>query len=376
VIRVSFICNDNDVINKFRSADEFNVEKTYMTLDDALSDNGTDLIIISDRTISINELVSKSKLINEKFNKVYYMVSSENLDYNTKNILNQYGINMIPPKYTVQRIFEFICTKELNFVYDNNIVVFFGADNKVGTTMIAQTIAEIIAKNTDKKVLLAFMCGFPGTDYIKGKFPGNIDELKPRLLNKVLSESDIIAECRQVNNLYILEGVNNFLYRNEYLIEDVEVLLNVISENFDVVILDAGSNIELALCLGSLNASQNRFLVTTPQRKAFDNFQIIYDILYKLNISNFSLIINKFLPEFGQAFEIADKYKFNLSCTLPYLYNGWQAELDRIPLYYCRDKNYCANMDILAEIVSKSVGIDLKLTFEKKNLKYFFKRRA
>lgn len=372
MIKVCFICNDLELIEKFNSLDDFQVVNRYDSLDEALSSHA-DIIIISDRFVTINELITREE-IKSNYQKVYYMISAENLTHNTNNIISGYDIILVPPKRTTQQIFEFICSKELNYEYDNNIVVFFGADDKVGTTMICQTVAEIIAKYSDKKVFLGFFNGYPGVDYVKGKTPGNIDQIKAKLLDKLLSINDIIAECKQTDNLYILEGVNNFVYRSDYGIEDVELLLKIISENFDAVIIDAGSNIELALSFGSLISTKNRYLVTTPQKKAYNNFQLIYPVLEKLDINKFSLIINMYLPDFGKAFEVADKYNFNLACVLPYLDNGWQAEYENSTLYSYNDRKYCLNIETLSDIVSKSIGIDLSLPNRKKSFKFLLSR--
>lgn len=371
MLKVSFICNDSDLINKFKAFDEFQIVNTFGTIDEAVSSQA-DLIIISDSFVGINELITRTEL-KEKYSKVYYIVSPENLDYNTDNILSNYGICMIPPLHTAQQIFDLICSKELNLIYDNNIVVFFGCDSKVGTTMLSQTVAEVISNHAkDKKVFLGFLNGVPGVDYIKGKTPGNLDQIKPKLLDKVLIINDIIAECKQIDNLFILEGVNNYLYRTDYDIEDVELLLKIVSGYFDIVIIDAGSNIELALCLGSLLSTKNRYLVTTPQMKPYSNFKIIYPILEKLGVNRFSLIINMYMPEFGKPFEIADRYNnFNLACIVPFLENGWQAEHENSILYTYKDKNYCSSVETLSEIIAKSVGLELSITQKKRNFKLF-----
>ena len=134
------------------------------------------------------------------------------------------------------------------------------------------------------------MDGYTGTDYLKGSFTGDLDKIKLKLLTRVLDISDILSECMEFDNLYVLSGVKNFIYRREYGMDDVEFLVNILSQNFDVVILDAGCNIESALCLGSLCATKNRYLITTPQSKSLTNFNIIYAVLDKLYLNSFSLI--------------------------------------------------------------------------------------
>lgn len=362
-MKMYFVGNDVDLVKKFSTVDSLTVEESYVTIDSVLLPNVTaDILVVSDRVTTLNQFISYSEGLRKRFKHIFFMVTSENMNFNTKHILAQHDIIMIPPKNTPQKIVDFVCSNVFeNFHMDNNIVVFFGADTKVGTTMLAQTVAENIAKSTGKKVFLGFMDGSPGTDYFKGSFSGNIDEIKLKMLTKVLNISDIYTECREFGNLFVLEGVRNYLYRREYNIEDIELFLDIVSENFDVIILDAGSNIELALCLGSLTATKNRYLVTTPQKKSTESFKILHAILDKLLISSFSLVINKHLSDFGKPFEIADRFNsYSIAGCIPFVENAWQAESENRVLYSYGDKKYCAKVDELTNVIMNSLGVESK----------------
>lgn len=374
-MNLCFIGNDSDLVKKFAAVDGFTITNSFISLDSALEISAkADILIVSDRVVGLNKLITYADdTLKYSFKYIFYLVSSENMFFNTKNILKQSNIIMIPPKHTEQKIVDFVCSRIFhNYHVENNIVVFFGADTKVGTTMIAQTVAEILAKKTGKKIFLGFMDGVPGADYFKGSFPGNIDEIKLKLLNKVLNISDIQTECKDFGNLFVLEGVKNFLYRREYEMSDVESFLNIVSDNFDAVILDAGCNIELALCLGSLAATKNRYLITTPQKKSLESFKSIHEILDKLLFDSFSLIINKYSPDFEKPHEIAGKYNnYSLVGLLPFLENGWQAEAEKIPLYNYGDKKYCLKMEQLSIIIASSLGFGENQDAQKKKFKLF-----
>lgn len=374
-MNLCFIGNDLDLVKRFAAVDGFTVSNTFNTLDSLLEVSiKADILIVSDRVAGLNQFITYADdSFKGSFEYIFYLVSSENMRFNTKNILNQHGILMIPPKYTEQKIVDFVCSQVFtNYHIDNNIVVFFGADTKVGTTMISQTVAEILAKKTGNKIFLGFMDGMPGTDYFKGSFQSSIDEIKLKLLNGVLNISDIQIECKVFDNLFVLQGVKNFLYRREYEMTDVECFLNILSENFDAVVLDAGCNIELALCLGSLVSTKNRYLITTPQKKSLVSFKSINEILDKLLLDSFSLIINKYSPDFDKPHEIASKYNnYTLVGWLPFLENGWQAEAENTLLYNYGDKKYCLKMELLSNIIANSLGIIESQVAQKKKFKLF-----
>ena len=74
--------------------------------------------------------------------------------------------------------------------------VFHGADSKVGTTMISQSVAEIIAENLkDKRILFTSLNGRSNNQYVD-RIGESIEGIKLYLDNKVLSKKEL-TDCRQ-----------------------------------------------------------------------------------------------------------------------------------------------------------------------------------
>ena len=84
------------------------------------------------------------------------------------------------------------------------MIAFQGADAKVGTTMVSQSVAELIASSRkDLKVFFAACNGKSGTEYFQtiGEW---IENVRISLENRVVSKLELLENCRQTDNLYFL----------------------------------------------------------------------------------------------------------------------------------------------------------------------------
>ncbi len=117
----------------------------------------------------------------------------------------------------------------------NNIVVFHGVDHKVGTTMIAQSVAEMIAREKQiYKVLLLFLNGRKSTDYIREEF-NSIGQIKMQIDNRIISGKEIAKICRCHNKLYMLAGVGKPEEERCYYPDTAEFILNSLKNEFDLI---------------------------------------------------------------------------------------------------------------------------------------------
>lgn len=370
---VGLLSKDFDLIEQFKKIDYFD---SFKIGNDISELNDTDILIISDRVFSANDLLGK--IAQEKFNvkHVYFMVSNKNYSNNLRNLLESKNIIVIPPRLTNNQIIEFIIKNSFDGIRtDKNIFTFLGADSKVGTTMVAQSIAELISLQTNKSVFLGFLNGKTSTEYIENSRGQGIDEIKTKLTNKILSFDEFIDVCIKKDNLYILEGASYLPEIKYYHPEDIENLINLISNKFDIIILDTGSNVELGMTIGALNLTSFRFLITTQQESALQNFNKVNEqVLKKLGIKDFMLIINKYIDDnmLGSAYEIAKLYNNTLAATVPYLKWGWQAEKDKKTFLNYDDKEYRFKIEEIAAIIYKSLGLE-NLTIEKTGLPWYKK---
>jgi MinD-like ATPase involved in chromosome partitioning or flagellar assembly len=364
---IGIIGNDKELLQKINNIEFFNDNVIDMDVENV---KDKDILVISDKIFNPNELIQicEEDYILQK--TIFYMNSEENsITENMESILCAKNIKIIPPKLTRNQIVERICTQAIEGVKtEKNIVTFFGADSKVGNTITTQAIAETLAEKTDAKIILLYLNGKPSIDYlnIKEYFQG-LDTLKVKLLNKILSINELLDACIKKDNLYILPGANSIRDVRYYHPSNIENLIELASSHFDIVLIDAGSNIELGMTIASLNATKLKCLITTPQDSIRENFNRINEqILTKLNISDFMLIVNKYVDsdDMYSPSQLAELYNTTLLGYLPLLNLGWQCERDRKTLIYYEDKEYNNEIDKICKLIANQLHRDYKGTGE------------
>lgn len=361
-MNIAVLTKDTELIDKFKRVEYFNDVYSKLENDDLEVLNSLDIIVLSDKIFDFNAALDLKRNKYNDIKYVFYMVTEENYKNNIKSVLEIENIKMIPPKLTKNQIVEMICEETMGIRQNKNIVVFYGADSKVGTTQTAQGIAELIANNSDANVFLAFLNGKPSTQYINTKGTNwGLDPIKGKLLNNIVSINELMDACIKVNKLTILPGANTITNNRHFHPKHIEFLLQIASKKFDLVIIDAGSNIEAGMTIGALNATTLRYLITTQQQSSFDNFAMVKEqiLLGKLNIEDFMLVINKYIqdPNLNDAYTLAEKYNLPFTLELPFLSWGWQSENDRKSLLSYNDTQYTSQMNKLAKVICKQLNI-------------------
>lgn len=378
---IQLVCQDVDLYKKFNSSELFDTVAFYESINISPE---YDYYLVSDRLISLNKI---SELIEEKDEakrldpkKVVYLLSDNFSNY--KPVLEAKGVFTIPPQLTITQIFEKFCEYiNIDLNVKLNVIAFFGADSKVGTTTTALAIAEDIAKNTNCKVCYLNLSGYPSYEYIKSfSISSGLDSIKPKIFNEILSADELMSSVIKNDNLYILLSSKNLLNLRFYYPEHVDFLISLASTTFDIVIVDAGYNpITSGLYVGVLNSVKNKFLVTTqlPSSKAL--FEYIKEQIYKeldVDMSKFLLIVNKYIdsPDYPTAAKVAEDYDISLASYIPYCEYSWQAEFERSTLMGF-DAEYDSKIQLLSNIICKQVGIEYKNTQSKNIKKHFLFRR-
>lgn len=357
---IGFLCSDNSLYNGFKKIEQFQDFKILKSLTDT-EIKDVDILIISDKFLSSNELIKDQEILSN-INHVFYMISSENYNYSLEGILKANKIHVIPPRLTETQIILMVTSKVFGNIRSNdNVFVFFGADNKVGTTMVSQAVAERLSSlNDNLKILYTSFSGSTGVEYFSSAFPVGIDNIKVKLLNNLLNINEVYDACINVkNNLYVLKGTELFAERRHYHVKHVENFLNLIKNEFDIIIIDAGSNIELGLTIGSLRATNNKFLVATQQAKATNHYlSMETQVLSKLQIKDFMLIVNQEIQNniLPSPFSIAEQFKMTLLTTVPYLEYGWQCEKDHHTLLKYENKDYLNSIDKITKVMLQGIS--------------------
>lgn len=296
---------------------------------------------------------------------VFYIMTAQMMRYDMQEIQEHTpNVVFLPPRLTVNQITEQVILTSHKDVYsaDRNIHVFFGADSKVGTTITATACAEVIAEHSNARVGLILLGSNP-VHYINAKqVNGGIDSIKIKLFNDILTEEDLIKACLQTksDNLKVLFGPSNIPDLRYYHPEQAEILLTLASKCFDIVIVDAGCNVDRGLTLGAIRMAQRKYLVTTQQQNAKDRFSRTADQVFKmlqLDVKQFSCILNKKVEGSITSKQIESAYGMRVIAELSHMdLKGWQAEIDHNSLIHYETK-YKEEISSLAQMICEGQNL-------------------
>ncbi|HYE67065.1 MAG TPA: hypothetical protein VEA58_00555 [Anaerovoracaceae bacterium] len=242
----------------------------------------------------------------------------------------------------------------------HNLFSFHGADHKVGTTMISQSVAEIIsAHHPNLRILLIAMNGRESTEYIR-ETPVGIDSMKFHIDNKMSTGEDFLKTCTHKGNFYIMAGISNETEERYYHPEMAKYLLEEVAPEFDLVFADCGNELDNGLAVGTLSVSEEVLLVASQQESVIRRYEKNRKILDDLGIGISVLIINKYyeqdpfgLPYIASRLEI-EKEKFLKVESAGY---SRQAEIDYKTLLEYKNEGYLQDIIAVANNILNKNGI-------------------
>lgn len=363
-MRLNIISSDFELINKLK---EINILNVKSISEDELSDNNADVLVISNKIISFNKLLS----LKNNDAVCFYMSSNDDSDFIQKidsSIFELKKIHIIPPKRTVSQIQELILDKLFKTNNKNNVFTFFGTDSKVGTTSIAQSTALNLSKrHKNKSVIMLFLDGQTGFDWVDSSSNKNcLSDIKIALKNNFLTVSNLKESCYQYSpNFFMLKGEISLEENVYYHQNDINSLINLCKDNFDFVIIDAGNtmNLSLRMTYSALINSDNRILVSDQMPKSYEMFaKGRNQVLEYLKISDFKLLVlNKYIQNgmLPKKDELADKYQIPIIGALPYLEFYYQAAIEKNISAFETEKAYKNTILTIAEYVEKKCGLEI-----------------
>lgn len=224
-------------------------------------------------------------------------------------------------------------------------ITFFGGDAKVGTTMLAQCVAEVLAQRGEKVLLIfassekydSFIPDAEGTglglDYIIGFSPKHED------IERITNNNGLINYIKGANKI---AQVKKF---SPYCLTEVKSLA---VDSYDYILIDGGHNYQYPLPCSALLAGDRRYYVMEGCNRSLDRLSDTLDNIVsamanknnaklKVHIENQSgdkIVLNKY--DRAKAAVTADivegKFKKKV-LTVPLATNGYAAETNNKTLY-------------------------------------------
>jgi len=362
--------NDLALNEAFGDTQKFVIEASNTDVD-SLESVEDKLILVSDRNCNHNQIIEFSG--QNPNNLYFYMISNENYKATMVSTLKAHNIEVIPPKMTVEQIVNLVINKVYKTTLaSDKIVCFFGADSDVGVTMLTDCLAQYISENSEARVL-NLKANYQKSDYYTNAHKNHaigLEHLRVKIANNILSYDEFVDACHCVDDTYhILYGVGDLMTFREFNVEIVSELINIVNDYYDLIIIDAGTNLDCPLAVSSLRSSDFNFLITTQGRIALENFKLVKNQwLNRLDINDFNLVVNKAKNNsyLQTPLEVANDYGYDYSCSIAYSEHGEQAEQDGRTLLSFNDDDFNTSLGMLSSIVCSHYGIDIESEVETK----------
>ncbi len=250
----------------------------------------------------------------------------------------------------------------------SKVIAFHGADNKVGTTMITQSIAESIAKKLeDRKVLFISLTGDKNCEFNKNS-KTFIKNFKANIEGELLTGDNLERSTYRQDNLYIIGGIGNEKNVRDYFPKHGEYILNKAREVFDLILVDTGSELDQGLALGGLIYSDLRYLVMTQQETAIASYEQKIDDLKFMDILFEKVILNKYLIEdYYNLKYIKNRLNLEKECLIvgySDLYR--QAEREKMTFFSMKSSKVKKDIEKISNDILMKFNVNIKLEERKK----------
>lgn len=325
---------------------------------------GVDILILDDKVMPYSQYIQNYAVYFKKIKSNLYITSDIETYTTIYKKLSSYGIIVLPPELTGKQICDKVCSAVVErFSVAKSIACFWGAGQGAGVDMLSTSISQVLSDITGKDTVLLILNGDQGISYINPESitPG-LSDIKDKLKNNILSGEELKNTCIKRRKLYILPGEKDIYSVRYYHPEDIEKLIHLSLEVFDIVLINCGS-VVTGMNIGAFNSASFKYLITTQSDRYYRNFKRLKDQIFSnlgIGTSDFSLIINKYIDSDGLLGEIdiARNYGMYLIGTVPLLdYEvGLAAERDRKTL-----TDYSSHYRDSIKVVTNLIAKDLKI---------------
>ncbi len=241
-----------------------------------------------------------------------------------------------------------------------NIIVFHGIDYKVGTTMLAQSVAQIIADNYQNlSVLFATLNGRKSCEYIR-KSVKTVDEYKLQIDSRIFLNKEFSKECKYKENLHVLGGLVAEQEERYYHPDSIRYLLDSVNEQFDLVIVDSGNSIDNGLAIGALESGNKNYIVLGQQETSISRYEKNCQMINSLGVNFDGFIINKYIESdlySRKYFEKRLNVDRKLVKTVAYVDLWREAEHENKTFVEMKNQRYSDDVYKISEEILRDTGL-------------------
>ncbi|MEH6988387.1 ParA family protein [Cytobacillus firmus] len=362
----------NDELTSVLQMDEINktnVEITAILLDGEIFD--------LDSLQKVRDLYPEST--------IFYKPRRINSDIIMRNITRlcaAYKVKVLSEYFTddqaVDEIINQITNKE--DYLSKRLVSFFGTHSGAGVSTTTLNLARSLSNKVEEKVLVLSLNSWDPSDYFYHYNGHYLNDLKVDLKTQNLTPARLSEAVSHQNGFYHLAGNRDIKMQRFYHPYEIEHLIKVAQQLFDVILIDAGTHFDTAPTVQSYLSSNLRFLVTNQEEKGYRGyFPYVFQQLIEPTggkSDDFMLIINRYQPANTLINEKALEEELGMTkvATLPDMGDlGAMAAYQKRLLYDVSDSYYTKNLDLLSNlIISECRLTEKEMLMEERNEKKGF----
>ncbi|MGZ9584150.1 AAA family ATPase [Paenibacillus marinisediminis] len=363
--KLLFIGNDPMLIEEYKRMNPDH-EITMMRSEETVyTDSNFDMILASDREVQPMNLIQLKQ--KHSASRCFYLISNSLNTSITENKIaacQQHGVTPIHPKQTNSQIVEQIRGEYKKDNSRRNVCAILGTHSQVGVTSVSLNLAKQLASSERTVCILGLNQYNPGSYFISDYTGQTLDELYTQMVDNRLgiSPTEIVQATHydKERKFYFLAGNQDFSKRGYYKSEDIEHLIAIVAEQFDIVLLDTGFSPCNNLTLQGLFNADVKLLVASQQPLSIKMWdQMNRDILKLVGISvdEFMLVVNRYMSDLPMEAPLLQKAMgIPVTATIPdFGVEGVICEMEKTLLLESRDKRIRRKAELSYEQLANAV---------------------
>jgi len=328
-------------------------------------------IVITNGLVPVDELQNVRKAYPSA--SIFYQLPQVTSLQQTKNIQTTCGAhNIIPlsehlsPIQVAEEVEKVLFNKENQT--KNRVISFFGTHSGAGVSTTILNTADILAKKVNEKVLVLSLNPWDPSDYFlpyEGKY---LSDLKIDLKTKGLTEEKLLQSVTKYDSFYHLAGNRDIKLQRFYKPEEIEQLIDLSKDLYDVILIDGGTHFDNAAFAQAYKQSDLKFLVTTQEPKGYRGYwpHVFHQLIEPIGgkTDEFLLILNQYLPEMSLITEksLTEELDISLLATIPSqsIYGHMAIAQKKLLHTLSINKEYKIALDTIANSIISRAKLTLK----------------
>lgn len=287
-------------------------------------------------------------------------VKSNIVTKNIERVCAAYRVTPINEYFTVDQVVNTVLKVILNKdeIASKRIVSFFGTHSSTGVSTMALNVGRSLSERVEEKVLVVSLNAWDPSDYFLPYEGQYLNDLKVDLKTKSLTTAKLAESVYQFKNFYHLAGNRDIKLQRFYKNTEIEHLIQVAKEMFDIILIDGGVHFDTACASQAYVSSNLRFIVTNQDDKGYRGYfpHVFQQLIEPSGGSkdDFMLIINKFQPNMSLISEkdLEEELEMQKIATIPHQdVLGSVAIRQKKLLYDVADDHFRKSIDTISNLI-------------------------